>query len=587
MPESTTRINIATREAHWTRPHLYPKQLAAIFTSKRYAIIEASTKAGKTVGCLAWIIEQCMMGKDGHNYWWVAPSYRQAAIAYRRAKGGLTKGTYEANETKLMIKLINGTMLWFISGEIPDNLYGEDVYAAVIDEASRLRESAWHAIRSTLTATQGPIRIIGNVKGRKSWFYRLARQAQSGAASMHYAKLVASDAVQAGVLQSEEVQDAKEKLPPAVFQELYLAEPGDDSGNPFGIDAIRACIKLKSLLPAICYGVDLAKSTDWTVIIGLDINGDCCYFERFQKPWMETVKRIKDVVGHTQCLLDSTGVGDAVVEFIQRNYGSNFEGFKFSQTSKQQIMEGLALAIQGKTISFPQECADELEEFEYQYTRTGVTYSAPEGLHDDAVCALALGNHKLAHLNGGMALLRHYQTMAQAAHEPLPDKKPEAPRPMPAAALPDTSATRAYKDALGKLVQKTLCSICNQDMSGRNVTTDGFKSWHTECEKPAWAITETPAPQIFDVPDLDTSMAYEEMLVQTERPEDLSIFVQALGAAVVIPGSWNGNTCIIRTYMGTKSLEFAIQKYGYGTVMHQQPSVAAIPRPPLARIPIQ
>jgi hypothetical protein len=32
----------------------------------------------------------------------------------------------------------------------------------------------------------------------------------------------------------------------------------------------------------------------------------------------------------------------------------------------------------------------ELEQFEYQYTRTGVRYAAAEGLHDDCVCALAL-----------------------------------------------------------------------------------------------------------------------------------------------------------------------------------------------------
>jgi hypothetical protein len=36
----------------------------------------------------------------------------------------------------------------------------------------------------------------------------------------------------------------------------------------------------------------------------------------------------------------------------------------------------------------------ELETFEYEYTRTGVRYSAPEGLHDDCVCALALAVHK-------------------------------------------------------------------------------------------------------------------------------------------------------------------------------------------------
>jgi hypothetical protein len=31
----------------------------------------------------------------------------------------------------------------------------------------------------------------------------------------------------------------------------------------------------------------------------------------------------------------------------------------------------------------------ELESFEYVYSRTGIRYSAPEGFHDDAVCALA------------------------------------------------------------------------------------------------------------------------------------------------------------------------------------------------------
>ncbi|GAG10318.1 unnamed protein product, partial [marine sediment metagenome] len=36
---------------------------------------------------------------------------------------------------------------------------------------------------------------------------------------------------------------------------------------------------------------------------------------------------------------------------------------------------------------------NELEAFEYEYTRTGVRYSAPEGLNDDCVCALALVNH--------------------------------------------------------------------------------------------------------------------------------------------------------------------------------------------------
>jgi hypothetical protein len=54
-------------------------------------------------------------------------------------------------------------------------------------------------------------------------------------------------------------------------------------------------------------------------------------------------------------------------------------------------MEGLAVAIQQQHIRYPEgSIVQELESFGYAYTRTGVQSSAPEGLHDDCVCALAL-----------------------------------------------------------------------------------------------------------------------------------------------------------------------------------------------------
>ena len=47
--------------------------------------------------------------------------------------------------------------------------------------------------------------------------------------------------------------------------------------------------------------------------------------------------------------------------------------------------------IQQQTILFPENpIGYELENFEYEYTRTGVRYTAPQGLHDDCVMSLAL-----------------------------------------------------------------------------------------------------------------------------------------------------------------------------------------------------
>jgi len=331
-----------------------------------------------------------MGGLRGQAFWWISPVYPQAKVAYRRLKRGLPETLYTSNESELTITLVNGAIISFRSAEKPDNLYGEDVYAAVLDEATRMREEAWHAIRSTLTATRGPVRIIGNVKGRRNWAYALARRAEGGEPEWTYAKLTATDAIDAGIIASEEIEQAQRQLPQNVFRELYYAEPSDDGGNPFGQEAIRACIGDVSGNPPVVYGVDLAKSVDWTVMVGLDDTGAVCRFDRYQWPWEETVRRLAQEIGATPAIVDSTGVGDPIVERLQREL-PNVEGYHFSSSSKQKLMEGLAMAIQTGEVRYPQGViVSELDVFAYEYTRTGVRYSAPDGMHDDCVMALAL-----------------------------------------------------------------------------------------------------------------------------------------------------------------------------------------------------
>lgn len=384
------------REIEYARPPLAGYQIEALFNDKRYAIVEGSTKCGKTAPCLVWLAEQAMTGKQGQNFWWVAPVYMQAEIAYRRMKDGIAEAIARTNDTDRTIELLNGTSMWFKSAEKPDNLYGEDVYAAVIDEASRCREESWYAVRSTLTATRGPVRIIGNVKGRRNWAYALARKAEAGEANMSFKRITAHDAIKAGILSQEEIDQARADLPEAVFRELYMAEPSDEGGNPFGIKAINNCIAPMSSAPPSVWGWDLAKHVDWTVGIALDESGSVCRFERFQAPWEEITNRIVDMTRGLPALVDSTGVGDPILERLQKA-SSKFEGYQFTSPSKQKLMEGLAVAIQRSEIRIPDgTIRKELEEFEFEVTRTGIRYSAPEGFHDDCVCALALAvMHKM------------------------------------------------------------------------------------------------------------------------------------------------------------------------------------------------
>ena len=375
----------------YQRPPLYPLQHNAFFGEERYSITEASTKSGKTVGAMAWLLEQAIGGSQGQNFWWVAPVLNQAKIAYRRMKDGMPANFYSSNDSETYIRLKNGTTMWFKGSDNPDSLYGEDVRAAVIDEASRWREDAWFAVRTTLTATRGPIRIIGNVKGRKNWFFHLARRAESGERNMTYHRITAQDAIKAGVLDQDEISAAERDLPEEVFRELYYAEAADNVGNPFGVEAIEACVAPLSINQPAVWGWDLAKSHDFTVGVALDKRGAVCRFNRFQEPWGETQERMLQDTGNTPALVDATGVGDAVLEPLQRSGLHRFEGFKFSAPSKQELMFQLRGAIHRGDISFPDgPILTELESFEYEYTRQGVRYNAPSGMHDDCVMALAL-----------------------------------------------------------------------------------------------------------------------------------------------------------------------------------------------------
>jgi len=395
------------QQINYKRPYLYGYQIDIIDCPARYTVTEASTKVGKTASHIIWLFEQALQCKANQSVWWIAPSIGQAKIAYDRMKVQITnKDLFKSNDTNRTITLITGGKIEFKTGENPDSLYGDDVYAAVFDEFTRAREGAWFALRSTITSTRGKIKFIGNVRGKKNWGYLLGQKAKQGLDDYAYFKITAYDAAAAGMKTKdgrdfiEEIEDAKKDLPENVFRELYLAEPSDDGANPFGLAHISQCTFPMSQMPVQCYGVDLAKSFDYTVVIGLDKNCNVCYFDRWQGDWRQTIQKLKDLENKPICI-DSTGVGDPIGEEVARF--KDVELMRFTSTSKQQMMEGLALKIQKREITFPSGIiTDELENFEFEYTRSGVRYSAPNGLHDDCVCALALAVHKYKNAGTGV-----------------------------------------------------------------------------------------------------------------------------------------------------------------------------------------
>lgn len=386
-----------------TLPRLVGYQLDAFFCPADIAICEASTKAGKTVGAIVWQADKVLRDTRKLNHWWVAPFHPQANIAYSRAKEML-KGIYaRSNDTDKKLTFKNGAVWWFKSAEKPDTLYGEDVASVVGDEFTRMREAAHIALLSTVTATEGQIRYIGNVKGR-NWGYHIARKAEQGAPGMHYSRITADDAIAAGVINKERVDLIRGQMPHRAFRELYYCEPDDDAGNPFGMEAISDCLTERSEDETAVYGVDLGRSIDSTVVTGLDAGGNWTEAYRFQGEWPEQKRRIASIIGDKDALIDETGLGSPIVSDLKLMC-PRVQGFTFTAKSKQNLMERLQAGVQDRAVGIPngegfKEWPSEMRSFEYKITRTQVLYAAPEGtgMHDDCVCSLALAYWALGEL---------------------------------------------------------------------------------------------------------------------------------------------------------------------------------------------
>jgi hypothetical protein len=366
-------------------PH--PAQQTVLDSSARFRVLMCGRRFGKSL--IAQIIALMKCG-EGKKVAYITPTYLLAGVFFDALAKELPPTIYRNGSDKLIE--FNGGQIRFFTGEKLDRLRGQSFHTAIIDEASFIPnlESGWqNSIRPTLTDYSGNALFLSTPRG-KNYFYSLFMKGDGSDSDWQSFKYSSYDNPH---ISGMEIDAARDQLPADVFRQEYLADPMDNAANPFGGTYIRQCIYPISTAPPVCFGVDLAKSVDWTVIIGIDANGGVCHYERFQRDWRQTKQAIS-ALPRVPTLIDSTGVGDPIFEDLARD-GRPVEGYKFSSQSKQQLMDGLVTAIQQRIISFPEgQITRELEVFEYQYTAHGVRYAAPTGFTDDCVMALGLAWHK-------------------------------------------------------------------------------------------------------------------------------------------------------------------------------------------------
>lgn len=383
------RIEVKLRKPH-------PAQQQVLDSPARFRVLMCGRRFGKSLISQDIAIDHAVYREQVA---YITPTYQLGKIFFQEIIKSIPEQIYKKNEADLVINFITGGTIRFFTGERLDAMRGLKFHLVIIDEASYIPnlQDGWNnSIRPTLTDYKGKAIFLSTPKG-KNFFHSL--YLKSGEPDWESFKFTTYDNP---YIDRDEIDAARIQLPNAVFEQEYMANPMENAANPFGSDHIRKNIAPISTNPAEYYGIDLAKSVDWTVITGMDRNGVVCYFERFQKDWAHTKERILSINRNKPVLIDSTGVGDAIVEDLQKLF-QRMVGFKYTSTTKQQLMESLASSIHKGEIKYPQgPIVDELDVFEYVYTPTGVRYNAPAGYHDDCVNSLALANKcRLDHVGYG------------------------------------------------------------------------------------------------------------------------------------------------------------------------------------------
>jgi len=356
-------------------------------------VLMCGRRWGKSLICKSLAIERALK-KQLVAY--VTPTFALGKVFFKELLENIAPELVrEQNQTDLFIKLVTGGSIRFFTGEAPDNFRGHKFHLVILDECAYIKnlKSVWNeAIQPTLTDYNGDAVFISTPRGQGDFYqiYQRGVNKEKNWESFHYTTYENPH------LDKSVIEEAQKELPEIVFAQEYLAIPQANASNPFGNHIAKNVIPMLSRKRSNAFGIDLASTFDWSVIIGLveDENVAIMSFHRrWQSDWNETKIKIKELPRSIPKMMDNTGVGMPIYDELRLDV-PNLHGFKFNSSSKPQLIKELILAVEQGRIKYTQDVADEMLNFEYQYnpSTNNIKYQAFSG-HDDQVIALALAWH--------------------------------------------------------------------------------------------------------------------------------------------------------------------------------------------------
>lgn len=387
------------------RPALHPGQVQFWNLTKqhRFALATCGRRFGKTL-FLHQHGTRFAINHQASKVWWIDPIHYLAKRAFRdMSKVLLRSGLAESSgvlKSDLRIELITGSVVEFHSAERGDRMRGEGVHLVLVNEASLIKKAVWfEIIYPMLTDTQGSACFAFTPKGQGHWTHQLFQWGRSDDYPAYGSMQLPTSANP--IIDPNFIRSAQRDLPASTFAQEYLAEFLEDGSGVFR--NVLACLHSRPLddprwVPVdgpYVGGLDLARDVDYTVLHIMDRHGRVVWHDRCQRlDWPIIKARLIEAClrYRVHLLAEYNSMGQTIIDDL-REAGVSVDAFNTSNASKQDLIQGLMVALEQGLISYPDlpELLTELQIFEYNRLPSGaIRYAAPEGAHDDEVVALAL-----------------------------------------------------------------------------------------------------------------------------------------------------------------------------------------------------
>ena len=371
------------------RPHA--GQAEVHNSNARFKVLSAGRRWGKTrLGVM-----ECMQAAfAGGRSWWVAPSYKLAAVGWRSiSRIGASIPGAEVKQGERLVSFANSGSVQVRSADDPDSLRGEGLDYVVLDEAAFLQERSWsEAIRPALSDKKGSALMISTPSGQ-NWFWHMYQRGNSQDNWASFSYPTSSNPY----IDDAEIEAARNDLPEMIFQQEYEAKFMEHGADVFRkvMDAVNG--HTAPTTGSYVIGCDWGRQKDATVYTVLNVDsGHVVEIDRMVKVDFQTqVSRLQALWERypgAEIIAETNAMGAPIVESLQ-NSGLPVTGFNTTVQSKQQIIDGLALGFERGDLHIPKDpiLIGELLAYESKRLPSGRTsYSAPDGMHDDCVMSLAL-----------------------------------------------------------------------------------------------------------------------------------------------------------------------------------------------------